>query len=103
MAVTTDNFTCVRAQCPIASATPFNSNEASSFLTSLLHSLFRCSVSSNCQTGPDAWRYVTPRCPGGTTNVWSPCCLEESVLGNSLYTLARYARGPLADGRFVYL
>ena len=22
-----------------------------------------------CQTGPDAWRYVTPRCPGGTTNV----------------------------------
>ena len=49
----------------------------------------------------------------------SPCCLEELVIGNSLYTLARYARrwgggnvaqaepgtparGHLADGRFVY-
>ena len=49
----------------------------------------------------------------------SPCCLEKSVLGNSLYTLARYARrwgggnvveadpgtparGHLADGWYVY-
>jgi hypothetical protein len=74
-----------------------------------------------CQTGSDPWRDVTPAVPSWRYyKCLSPCCLEESVLGNSLYTSARYARrwgggdvaqvelgtparGHLADGGFVYL
>src|SRR5277367_6539638 len=69
-----------------------------------------------CQT----WHDVTPAVPSRWyCQCLSPCCLEESVIGNSLYTLARYARrwgggdvaqaepgtparGHLADGRCVY-
>jgi hypothetical protein len=41
-----------------------------------------------CQT----WRDVTPAVPSKWyCQCLSPCCLEESVIGNSLYTLAGYA------------
>src|SRR5207248_2118343 len=69
-----------------------------------------------CQT----WHDVTPAVPSRWYyQCLSPCCLEESAIGNSLYTLARSARrwgggnvaqaepgtparGHLADGRFLY-
>jgi hypothetical protein len=81
------------------------------------------SVSIDSESGPKScqtWRDVTPAVPSGWyCQCLSPYCLEESVIGNSLYTLARYARwwrggdvaqaelgtparGHLADGRFVY-
>src|SRR5436309_1178665 len=42
-----------------------------------------------CQT----WRDVTPAVPTRWyCQCLSPCCLEESVIGNSLYTLAGSAR-----------
>src|SRR5271156_5723700 len=42
-----------------------------------------------CQT----WHDVTPAVPSRWyCQCLSPCCLEELVIGNSLYTLARSAR-----------